>query len=441
MSPQDWLKNNLDKLGSSFEEMFFRNVLSRITFDFGSLIAQFKFKDSDGKTRYCDFVYQEGSAIRIAIEVDGYDKRGTGTGMSKSDFVDWQRRQAALTSQGWFVLRFANTDVRDAPERCKQHIDLLLRSERQKSNYQTHIENSIRDLKNQLSQTQAQAQRSKASEEDHQRLIKQIDTLQHQLQLAQQEKPLTEDEETLLQRLNESQKQLQEISRENNIMKTTIWALTTLVAVTILALVFKPNTNETIKTVASVSDRPAQPEKQLTEYIAQPVLTPASTEMTSADNVQQSEPKIESSWKKDTFDQGGLVLVGNIQHRLPEKRPGSSCQNPLSWEQAASKIGKNAAIKGNIINITYRNDVRGKPTWIEVGGSRSKEKSITLIIWGNNRLTFESTLAELEKYDVVCAEGLVNDYKGKPQIKLSSLDQLYIYDNELDYHWEKHQSE
>lgn len=415
--------------------MFFRNVLSRITLDFGSLIAQFKFKDFDGKTRYCDFVYQEGSAIRIAIEIDGYDKRGTGTGMSKSDFVDWQRRQASLTSQGWLVLRFANTDVRDVPERCKQHIDLLLRSERQKSNYQTHIENSILGLKSQLSQAQAQARHSKASEEDRQRLIKQIDTLQHQLQLAQQEKPLTEDEEILLQRLNESQKQLQEISKENNVMKTTIWALTTLVAVTILALVFKPNTNETIKTIASVS---AQPEKQLTEYIAHPVLTPASNEMTSADNVQQ---KIVGSWKEDTFDQGGLVLVGNIQHRLPEKKPGSSCQNPLSWEQAASKIGKNAAIKGNIINITYRNDVRGKPTWIEVGGSRSKEKSLTLIIWGNNRLTFESTLAELEKYDVVCAEGLVNDYKGKPQIKLSSLDQLYIYDNELDYHWENRQPE
>lgn len=435
MSPQDWLKNNQDKLGSPFEEMFFRNVLSRITFDFDFLIAQFKFKDFDGKTRYCDFVYQDGSAIRIAIEIDGYDKRGTGTGMSPSDFVDWQRRHAALTSQGWFVLRFANTDVRDAPERCKQHIDLLLRSERQKNNYKTHIENSIRDLKNQLSQ--AQAQRSKVSEEDHQRLIKQIDALQHQLQLAQQEKPLTEDEETLLQRFNESQKQLQEISRANNIMKTTIWALTTLVAVTILALVFKPNGSETIKTVASISDRPAQPEKQLTEYVVQPVLTPASTEMTSANNVQQSE----NSWKEDTFDQGKLVLVGNIQHRLPEKQPGSSCQNPLSWEQAASRIGKNAAIKGNIINITYRNDVRGKPTWIEIGDRRSKEKSLTLIIWGNNRPMFESTLAELEKYSVVCAEGLVNDYKGKSQIKLSSLDQLYIYDNELDYYWEKHQPE
>lgn len=412
MSPQDWLKNNQNKLGSPFEEMFFRNVLSRIAFDFGSLVAQFRFKDFDGKTRYCDFVYQEGNTIRIAIEVDGYDKRGTGTGMSMSDFVDWQRRQAALTSQGWFVLRFANTDVRDIPERCQQHIELLLRSERQKSHYQTRIENAIRDLKHQLSQVQAQARPSKVSKEDHLHLIKQIDILQHQLQFNLQEKPLTKGEKTLLQRLNESQQQLQEISKENNIMKTTIWSLTTLIAVTILALIFKPDISEIITTIT---------------HTTAPVLASMSTGMTSTDNAQQSESKVKGSGKENAFDRGRLILVGNIPHHLPQKRPGSSCQNPLSWERAASQIGKNAAIKGNINNILYQNDVRGKPTWIEVRSNPSKVKSLTLLIQGDNWPLFESSLAKLKKNDVVCVEGVVNDYKGSPQIQLSSQNQLYVY--------------
>lgn len=444
MSPQDWLKNNLDKLGSSFEEMFFRNVLSRIPFDFNSLIAQFRFKDFDGKTRYCDFVYQEGASIRIAIEVDGYDKRGTGTGMSQTDFVDWQRRQAALTAQGWYVLRFANTDVRDFPERCKQNIEFLLRKERQKSEYQSSIKNAIQDLRNQLSHAEKQIRHSKETEEDHQHLVKQIEILQHQLQLAQQAEPLTEDEEVLLQRFNESQKQVQEISKENKIMKTTIWALTTLVAITILAFVFRSSSDEITRTATNVYDQPTQSQKQLTKYIVQPVLTNTNSEEMHFDGVHKSKPEaLNNLWNSDIPDQGALMFVGNVQqHRLPEKRPGSSCENPLLWENVASQIGKNVAVQGNVKRITYRKDVRGKPTWIEVGSNRSKVKSLTLIIWGNNRSVFESTLAELKESDSICVEGSVNNYKGKPQIKLSSLDQLHVYGNngdEIPYHWEKYQ--
>lgn len=56
--------------------------------------------------------------------------------MSRDDFIDWQRRQASLVSQGWYVLRFANNDVRDFPDDCAAHINSLLsrlRSEAGKS--------------------------------------------------------------------------------------------------------------------------------------------------------------------------------------------------------------------------------------------------------------------------------------------------------------------
>lgn len=444
LNPQSWLKNNLNKLKDSpFEEMFFCNVLSKIPFDFNSLIAQFQFKDLYGRTRYCDFVYREGDVIRIAIEVDGYDKRGTGTGMSHNDFVDWQRRQAALTAQGWYVLRFANTDVRDFPDDCKKHIEFLLREERQKSEYQLSIKKSIQDLKNQLSEANEQVQHSKAAEEDRQRLEKQIETLQRQLQLAQQAKPLTEDEEALLQRFNASQREIQEISKENKIMKTTIWALTVLAAVTIVALIFRPSSDEVIRTVANVYEQPVQSSEQLADHIVQPVLTNTGLEETSFVSFQQPESKVESnSWEIDIPDERPLVFVGHAQeHRLPEKRPGTNCKNPLWWENVAGQIGKNIAVQGNVKRITYRQDVRGKPTWIEVGNSRPKAKSLTLIIWGDNRSKFEPMLAELEEDDPICVEGLVDSYKGKPQIKLSSLKQLHVYGSGRDnfpYHWKKY---
>lgn len=58
--------------------MFAQTVLAQVQgLNLNTVTAQYHFQDLDGKNRYCDFVIQEGS-IRIAIEVDGYDKRNTG---------------------------------------------------------------------------------------------------------------------------------------------------------------------------------------------------------------------------------------------------------------------------------------------------------------------------------------------------------------------------
>lgn len=137
MSLALWVKKNHSKFGSDFELLFVKTVLPLIPeLELDAISVQYPFKDADGRQRYCDFVIKEGDSVRIAVEIDGYDKRGTGTGMSHNEFVDWQRRQAALTAHGWYVLRFANRDVRDWPERCAEHIRLLLKKLRGKSRNQ-----------------------------------------------------------------------------------------------------------------------------------------------------------------------------------------------------------------------------------------------------------------------------------------------------------------
>ncbi len=75
--------------------------------------AQVPFKDLDKKNRRMDFAIIVGP-VRVAIEVDGFDKTGEG-GMNNAEFNDFLQRQNALEAQGWRVLRFSNTDVRDKP--------------------------------------------------------------------------------------------------------------------------------------------------------------------------------------------------------------------------------------------------------------------------------------------------------------------------------------
>lgn len=128
----DWVEANRARFGSDYEVLFAERVLPLVDGLTPEVVElQHPFVDSDGKARYCDFVIVESQAVRVAIEIDGYDKRGTGQGMSYVDFLDWQRRQASLASQGWHVLRFANRDVRDEPLRCAEYISRLLSRLRQ----------------------------------------------------------------------------------------------------------------------------------------------------------------------------------------------------------------------------------------------------------------------------------------------------------------------
>lgn len=136
---KDW-KTFLDEYraqleaSSSYEVQFVEYVLSRVEgLDFGSVGIQTPFKDSLGKSRRIDFTIQESPAVRIAIEVDGFDKRGRGAGMTRGEFRDWSRRQSDMSGQGWTVIRFANALVDREPANCARNIELVLRNERAKA--------------------------------------------------------------------------------------------------------------------------------------------------------------------------------------------------------------------------------------------------------------------------------------------------------------------
>ena len=261
MTLNDWLNTNTDELGSKFERLFVLNVLSQILdFNFEVLEAQMPFRDRDGKPRYCDFAIKEGSEIRIAIEVDGYDKRGTGTGMTHHEFVDWQRREAALVSQGWFVLRFANRDVRDDPNRCAEHISLLLRKERRKYEHQNSLRRTAKRLATELkqknihlaSQQQSasrgrnkiaegeaeyssklnqQQQQIEAVNKERAKLSHELAAVKSQLALAEKAEKLDTFETTRLAELTTAQKQIEMLKEDASTMKTTIWAGAFIIAV------------------------------------------------------------------------------------------------------------------------------------------------------------------------------------------------------------------
>lgn len=129
MSPEEFIRLNQAKFDSKFEEAFVRTVLARVAaIDLSKVLCQTAF-DCDGRMRRCDFTFV--GDIRIAFEVDGYNKTGRG-GMTRAEFNDWLLREGCLKEQGWTLLRFANWQVMNKPERCARNIELVIQNERAK---------------------------------------------------------------------------------------------------------------------------------------------------------------------------------------------------------------------------------------------------------------------------------------------------------------------
>lgn len=379
-----WLTRNGHHLkDSQYEEMFVRNVLTRVReLDFRALSAQFPFRDDEGRARYCDFVIKEGEKVRLAIEVDGYDKRGTGTGMSHSDFVDWQRRQASLVAQGWRVMRFANVDVRDKAPRCAELLSLLLRDERSKEAHSRSLEQRIQQLET--------ARKTMVAEERaaYGRERTELEQLKAELARAKQTPKLSGEESRRLEELERSQLQVKVLERESNLMKTTIWAFTLLLAVvlvSVLVLAFQGRG----AAGGAVANSPAMSQIPAAQVAVAPTPEPVSV---------QPAPSL----------------------------AGSSCAEPLPWTAARDRIGEVVAIAGPVARVAVRDDVRGQPVFVTIGQAFPSNQRVDLVIWGSQRSEFLPLLElGLEGRDV-CVFAEVSQRNGTPQLVLRNRSDLQL---------------
>jgi len=391
MRVDQWLTRHQGELGSDFEYLFVENVLGKVeSIDFANVTCQYSFRDADGRQRYCDFVLQEGPWVKIALEADGYDKRATGHGMSKADFVDWQRRHAALVSQGWYVLRFANTDIRDYPEKCRHHIELLLRDRRAQAQHLAYLRDEVERLKG---QSDKRASQRIGADEAKQKLQKRIEELEKLLKDARHTKPLTIDESDELRRLTDAQERIATLKGENAIMKTTIWAFTIIIVVGLIAAVvaFGPYGRRAQDTSAGTSDY-----SSLTKHAKQ-VRTPGST----IDGSTLAAAVPDQAQSRDTW-----------------------CSPTDGWYEATYFVGRQMTIEGPVKRISTPRNVKGNPTFIIIGVDDPIYEDLTLLVWGSDREKFEPVLRTGLIGSHVCVSGTVSQYQGNPEIVLRSADQL-----------------
>lgn len=132
MNAKQWLARNAGKLDkrTPWELRFVEEVMAKVPgLDFTYVQAQTPFREPSGKNRRIDFTIRESEHVRVAIEVDGYDKRGDGP-MDPEDFRDWSLKEQALAAAGWRVFRVANSLITRKPKECVRNLELLLEQAR-----------------------------------------------------------------------------------------------------------------------------------------------------------------------------------------------------------------------------------------------------------------------------------------------------------------------
>lgn len=322
MNLTEWLKKNRSYFGSEFEALFAETVLPLVPeLHLEAVSVQYPFKDRDNKQRYCDFVVQENDVVRIAIEIDGFDKRGDGTGMSHADFIDWQRRQAALTSQGWYVLRFANRDVRDDPERCAEHIRLLLKRSR--------------------------------------RGVSGV--------------ALSSSEKARLDELTKNQDStIKHLKKETAVMKHTVTAFTALILALVLIIVWLSDRGG----VTVVTQQESAQAFQLgsAAQLSEPTTSssPGLICRDGASPIMNSSRVLVCPCDTDSDCMVNNPQIQVAQGQIHEQRSaasiplGSSCSKPMMWSEAGQHVGKTVAVVGPVKRITQSKNSRGNPTWVDI---------------------------------------------------------------------------
>ena len=93
--------------------------------------------------------------------------------------------------------------------------------------------------------------------------------------------------------------------------------------------------------------------------------------------------------------------------------------------EASRHVGSRKTVCGPIVDTRYATSSNGKPTFLNFDKAYPNHPFV-VVIWGSDRGKFPDKPERHYKGSNVCASGLIESYKGKPQIIARSGSQLEI---------------
>ena len=92
----------------------------------------------------------------------------------------------------------------------------------------------------------------------------------------------------------------------------------------------------------------------------------------------------------------------------------------ITATDAKNHVGEKATVCGKVASEKTASTSRGEPTFINLGTPYPKQV-FTILVWGDDR----KNVGELPRVGAhVCASGVIQDYRGVPEIVVRSSGQL-----------------
>jgi len=96
----------------------------------------------------------------------------------------------------------------------------------------------------------------------------------------------------------------------------------------------------------------------------------------------------------------------------------------MQWDEAKDHIGDRTTVCGPVAGTKYGATSSGNPTWLNIGKDYPSSERFVVIIWGENRSNFPQPPETYYYGKTICVTGLIQEYKGIPQIEVKTPDQI-----------------
>ena len=108
----------------------------------------------------------------------------------------------------------------------------------------------------------------------------------------------------------------------------------------------------------------------------------------------------------------------------PKTEPSPPPAGAISWDKAKDHIGDRTTVYGPVAGTFYGSNVKGRPTFLNIGEDHPSSERFTVVIWGENRGNFPQPPGSYYDGKTIYATGLIQEYKGVPQIEVTTPDQI-----------------
>lgn len=447
MTWDEWLVSNKQNIKhvADFEEQFVNSVLRRIPEVKPEYVkSQFYFTDNKGGNRYIDFmIIDNQKGYQLPIELDGLWKV-----KNYDDFNDMLERQNALITKYGILLRFTNKQMFNESNNVIKSIKDVLSLQQQKLSTESlamaKMQETILEYKKKLDELNEALRVEKmnnqtSNNEELESIKKTLQDLQNKVNHQPLSNNASKPVVLFPPPIDPNPPTIPPITPANkkNDSQLAVAGIVAAILVGggIYAVTQNKNKDSANEPVTTYSDNSTEinplAENAYPSVIESTKDTPRETSMVTAEATEEkSTPNRENT---DTAKEAISVEEPTNKARLapkeeavafvekPKEETVSTVKSNISQidaKQAAQHIGEQTIVCGDVAQVKEFS----KGYYLNLGNTFPHQDA-TVLVWSSNVDKFDD-LSSFEG-NSICVKGMINTYKGVPQIEMRSPSQIY----------------